>query len=311
MTRGKPSIKEHFLQDLLDHLWAGYRLKMEYVETYETILAEHGGRFRNDHVAFRTLAAQSPAVGIATLGRFFETLGYRASMGYEFPDTHLNALHFEPPDPRFPKIFVSQLKTWELSPESRRLCALSLREHRPLWSDADLAALSTLDTQGGRRRKELLRQAVSHIQELPWPLPQKKDVLSLNEESQYGAWVLVNGYGVNHFTAAVDLDGVKSLNDIEKVAMALRRAGVPMKNTIEGARGSRLRQTSTEAVVIPTAVREGKKKSLMPWTYAYMEIAERPTFKNPATGRRERYEGFLGPQAAPLFDMTKFVDKRR
>lgn len=306
MKKKVVSRRESFLRELLDRLWGAYRLKMEHVVTYESVVAAHGGTFRNDHVAFRTLAAQNPAAGHFTLGRIFEALGYRAGGCYDFPDTHLTAVHYNAPDPSLPKIFVSQLKIWELSPAGRERCFASLRAHRPTVSDADLADLSSLETLGPRRRKEVFERVSAVFLELPWPLPQKADVLALNEESQYGAWVLVNGYGVNHFTAAVDPKGPRALNDIEKVVEALRRAGVPMKATIEGARGSGLRQTSTEAVVVPTAVRDGKTKTLMPWTYAYLEIAERPFRKNPTTGRRERFEGFLGGQAAPLFEMTKF-----
>jgi hypothetical protein len=42
----------------------------------------------------------------------------------------------------------------------------------------------------------------------------------------------------------------------------------------------------------------------MPWTYAYFELAERGEVAD-ESGRRGRFEGFLGPQATQLFEMTK------
>jgi hypothetical protein len=78
-----------------------------------------------------------------------------------------------------------------------------------------------------------------------------------------------------------------------------------MKKDIEGEPGTKLRQSSTEAVVVPVPVKDGTRLVEIPWTYAYFEIAERPLMKNPVTGRMERFEGFLGPQATNLFDVTK------
>ena len=99
--------------------------------------------------------------------------------------------------------------------------------------------------------------------------------------------------------ASIDAHGVESLGDIEKTVAALKAAGVPMKPEIEGARGSRLRQSSTQAVVLPTPMRFGARTAAVPWTYAYFELAERPL----VDGRR--FEGFLGGQAANLFEMTR------
>ena len=123
--------------------------------------------------------------------------------------------------------------------------------------------------------------------------------------SQYAAWVLVHGYAVNHFTGLVNAHQVESLDSIEKTAAALAAAGVPMKSDIEGEVGSRLRQTATGAVVVDVEITESGQPASMPWTYAYFELAERGTVIDPSTGESTRFEGFLGPQATQLFDMTR------
>jgi len=130
-------------------------------------------------------------------------------------------------------------------------------------------------------------------------------VVALNRESQYAAWVLVHGYNVNHFTSLVNSHGVESLDDLEKTIDALRRAGVPMKPEIEGEPGSKLRQSATEAVTIPVAVMDAAESTTIDWTYAYFELAERNEVLDPQTGRLVRFEGFLGPQATNLFEMTR------
>lgn len=298
---------ERFTLELFDALWLRYRERVSYVRDYERVVASLGGTFVNDHIAFRTIAAQQPAVGIATLARLFEALGYQAAGCYTFADKHLGAIHLQHPRAGFPKLFVSELKTWELSPATRKILLRTLRDHRPATADKMLAALRTLDTArlSAAERGKLLAQLVRVVHQLPWPPPTEKDIRTVNEESQYAAWVMVHGYNVNHFTAFINSQGVPELADIERTIGQLRAAGVPMKSEIEGARGSKLRQTATEAVMIDVPVRRGAKKATMPWTYAYFELAERGEVTDGETGRRGRFEGFLGPQATQLFEMTK------
>jgi hypothetical protein len=98
---------------------------------------------------------------------------------------------------------------------------------------------------------------------------------------------------------------VPALDDIEKTIAALSAAGVPMKKDIEGERGSKLRQSATEAVNIDVDVLEGGQALKMPWSYAYFELAQRDEQVDPQSGKRVRFEGFLGPQATNLFEMTR------
>lgn len=297
--------KEQFLVELFDSLWERYRSRMEFVRQYEAMIQHHGAAFINDHIAFRTLAMQKPAGGIFMISRLFEALGYSAANCYEFPDKHLNSIHYQHPNPQFPKLFVTQLKVWELSARSRELIHHSVKTHRPPLTEIFLNQLHEIDRTSSDQKKDFLKTAVAYFAELPWNVPQKKNVIELDKESQFGAWVLVNGYDVNHFTASVNSHGVPSLDDIEKVVAAMKEAGIPMKKEIEGERGTKLRQTSTDAAVIDVAVKDGVRKIKISWTYAYFEIAERPLLKNPVTGQMERFEGFLGGQATHLFEMTK------
>lgn len=52
-----------------------------------------------------------------------------------------------------------------------------------------------------------------------------QDVKALHKESQYGAWVLVHGYNVNHFTSLINSHNVQDLSDIEKTSKALEKLG--------------------------------------------------------------------------------------
>src|SRR4051812_27415520 len=90
--------RERFALALFDRLWSEYRRRVSYVQMYEQVIRLHGGTFVNDHIAFRTLATQSPSSGIHSLSRIFEALGYRAAGNYFFDDKQLSAVHFQHPN---------------------------------------------------------------------------------------------------------------------------------------------------------------------------------------------------------------------
>jgi hypothetical protein len=298
------SAREKFLAQLFDTLWDRYRQRVSYVQTYEQVIQSAGASFFNDHIAFRTFALQQPHTGIASISRIFEALGYRAAGNYHFEDKQLSAIHFQHPNPQFPKLFISELKIWELPDAAAGIISRTLASHRPAVSEEVLAALHRLDQREGRFG-ELMPTAIATFHELPWELPRREDVAAINAASQYAAWLLVHGYNVNHFTSLINSHGVAALNDLEKTIAALSAAGVPMKQEIEGEPGSKLRQSATEAVKIDVDVLERDAPIKMPWTYAYFELAERNDVVDPATGQRVRFEGFLGPQATNLFEMTR------
>lgn len=287
-----------FLERLFDCLWQEYRERVSYAKVYEDLVLRLGGNFRNDHIAFRTFAVQSRWSGLAALSRPFEALGYRPAGVYDFPDKSLTSLHFAPPSESLPKLFISELRVWELSTKARKIILRATARSAPRLGDAELAALSDLPKLGAKQRDRLLRRWVSQFAR-PWPAPPAADAAALERESQFAAWTLLHGHSVNHFTAAVHAHGVPALDDIEKTVAALKAAGVPMKAEIEGERGSRLRQSSTKAVVAPVEMRSGSRVVKRPWTYAYFEVAERPL----VDGRR--FEGFLGAQATNLFELTR------
>lgn len=298
------SEQERFAVALFDELWHQYRQRVSYVGDYERVIKQAGATFVNDHIAFRTFGMPRPLSGIFTLSRVFEALGYRAAGSYHFEDKHLSAIHFQHANPKFPKLFISELKTWELSTATQSAIRRATQSHAAAPNDELLAALAS-PSLSETTSAEILPLVLSWFHNLPWHAPEQEDVQALNKESQYASWVLVHGYNVNHFTSLINSHGVPALDDIEKTIAALQNAGVPMKAEIEGERGSKLRQTATEAVLIDVDVLRHGQPAKMPWTYAYFELAQRDVVPDPTTGKLVRFEGFLGPQATNLFEMTK------
>ena len=230
---------------LLDQLWESYAAQVPYARTFVQLAQ---GQFRNDHVAFRSL-------DLRPIARVFEDLGWKRAGEYDFPDAHLNAIHLAKPGE--PRVFVSELRVADLSPRAREILA-------------QLPADPPYDGSAAWFRGPDLR-------------PREDELLELERESQYGAWLLLFGREVNHFTASVP--------DVAEWQRRMREAGIPMKDEIEGAPGAGLRQTATRAALRRVQLRDRARD----WPYAYLEIAE----------RNGGFDGFVAAQARQLFEMTK------
>jgi hypothetical protein len=298
---------KQILSDLLEKLWANYCQRVEYARRYRDLVKQKGGRVVNDHIAFRTFntnTGELPA-GIEGIARLITPLGYQAAGSYEFPDKHLTARHYQHDDPLLPKIFVSQLEVDRLPAETARLINAAIADGRNLLDTDTQAVLRYPATMLEENCQGLVERLYQYITELPWSPPPRDTVIAVNKASQYGAWTLLHGNNVNHFTAYINEQQVRDWPDIEATVAGLRDAGIPMKAEIEGQPGSKLRQTATEAVDEECTVREpdgrlGKLK----WSYAYYELAQRGDVPGP-DGKPTRFQGFLGPQATHLFEMTK------
>jgi hypothetical protein len=240
-------------EPLLDRLWSRYVVDVKHAQTFARL---HEGAFTNDHVAFRTLAG--PA-GIKMIEGVFAKRGWKIGGAYEFSDTHLRAIHMTRPG--YPRIFISELDATKLPGDAQAALAKLPSDPPPKADDDDALA-------------DWFK---------PPPPPSARDLDVVGKVSQYGAWLLAFGRRVNHFTGSVD--------DIEAWQTKLVDAGVPMKKDIEGDRGSKLRQSATEAARVDVTLDDGSKRAL---PYAYFEIAQRDA----------GFDGFLGPQARQLFDMT-------
>jgi hypothetical protein len=135
-------------------------------------------------------------------------------------------------------------------------------------------------------------------------------VEEVNKVTQYGAWVLLHGYAVNHFTGYVNRQNTAKYPDIDATVSGLVNLGVPMKAEIEGNIACGLRQTATQAVKEMVTVLDDNSGAeiQIPWTYAYYEIAQRyPVEIEP--GKQILFDAFLGKNAQQLFEMTRIGSK--
>ena len=121
---------------LLDALWEQYLKRVSYAKIYNDLVLHKGGKVVNDHIAFRTLntfTGNQPQ-GIEAIRQILTHLEYKPVGTYKFQQKKLNAIHFEHPDPEFPKIFVSQLEVSEFPEEAQHLINESVKDTPDLLS---------------------------------------------------------------------------------------------------------------------------------------------------------------------------------
>ncbi|KAF3884749.1 MULTISPECIES: DUF1338 domain-containing protein [Nostocales] len=301
----KPEIARH----LWDLLWKDYSSRVTYARTYTQMIEKAGGTVANDHIAFRSLrmSVDSPQrrvkLGIDYLEQLVQILGYEAAGEYSFPETHLYARHYRHPQQEefdLPKLFISELIVDELPDNIVQLIRKTVAGVNLLSSSA---IFNTFSDSTERLAKEL-----SRVFSTPWQPPKRFVVEQVNKVTQYGAWVLLHGYAVNHFTGYVNRQNTLAYPDIETTVRALVNLGVPMKEEIEGDVTCGLRQTATQAVTEIVSVLDDSTDTeiQIPWTYAYYELAERYLIEV-EPGKQELFDAFLGKNAQQLFQMTKIV----
>jgi hypothetical protein len=288
---------------LWNTLWQDYYHRVEYARIYQQMIQEARFTIANDHLAFRSLGltinrnGKEINLGIPYLAKIIEALGYEKAGEYEFSDRYLQASHYQHPEQdrlNLPKLFISELIVDALP-------ATLAQQIKEIVNTGNFFHQQDLNQWLTTESPETIITQLKAIFSRPWQPPKRSLVEAVNTVSQYGAWVLLHGYTVNHFTGYINHHHTSIYSDIEKTAQALGDRGIPMKNKIEGSAKTGLRQTATVAVTEMVEVWDDTSQgvSQIPWTYAYYELAER----NIVEGKL--FEGFLNAQAKNLFSMTK------
>ena len=251
------------------------------------------GDIENDHIAFRTLGV--PSLGIASFEKIFLHYGYQKRDYYHFKAKKLDAYWFSPPEPRYPRIFVSELRVEDLSDEAQRIIHGYTQE---VTSDP----VDSLNLDDGDAVDAFLHQPL-------WRTPSLDDYLTLLQESEYAAWVIYNRYYLNHFTISVHNlpDGYNTVAEfnifLEKQGIKLNDSGGKIKESPDGG----LLQSSTVAQMIEAEFAQGQNHTI---SGSYVEFAERrvlPEFAALAADqiqRQHRRDGFEAGNADKIFEST-------
>lgn len=228
----------------------------------------------NDHIALRTFNIAK--VSIDRIMAPFVLAGYKYGGEYHFVEKKLYAKHYEHPDSRLPKIFISELLVDQLSIEAQR-------QIHQLVESVDSA---------------LVERAEFCFSGSPWRTCYE-DYCRLLGESEYAAWMAAFGYQPNHFTISVN--HLSSHRSLESVSHFLLQQGFVLNTSggiIKGSKDVCLEQLSTVA-----------NKACVTFTdqvvnipSCYYEFAYRYPAKN-----GELYQGFIAQSADKIFESTNVV----
>lgn len=263
----------HQLDQIFAKLWQQYTHENPDALKIYNLFKSHGEEnIINDHVAFRTF--DDPRVNIDVLGAFFVELGYKACGQYAFPVKKLFAKHYEhSTDITQPKIFISQLKTAELS------------------SFVQSQAKACVDAISPTKLADsaLLYSGVHW--ELDHTIYQR-----LLSESEYAAWMYVFGYRANHFTVSVN--HLKNLAEVEQINQFLKQNGLILNTAggeIKGSPAKFLEQSATMANKVLVKFKQGTYEVLN----SYYEFAKRYPDQS-----GKLYQGFVSDSADRIFEST-------
>ncbi len=259
------------LRALIDWLWDDYVARTPQARQIHALLGQAGELVVNDHIALRGFAGA--LLGIDAIAAPFVHAGYRVAGHYHFAEKRLDARHYAHDDPRLPRIFISELRVAEFSPQLQATVAELLEQVRPV---ADPSRLPVT----GR----------------PWEVAYAT-VEALRRDSEYAAWVAAHGLRANHFTLSVDaLRGFTGLADLcewlQSRGFALNTSGGLL---IKGSPQQGLEQAATLA----DSVRVGFSDGAHVVPGCYYEFALRHPGPDGA-----RFEGFIEGSADKIFEST-------
>lgn len=264
--------------DIFEMLWQVYTVQNPAVKKIYDLLSTEGETIINDHIAFRTF--DHPLISIEVLSRPFLENGYIHKGDYTFTEKKLLARHFEHSDDVLaPRVFISQLITSEFSP--------FLQNAVNEW----ISAIPS-DKIGS---EDLIRSGNLS------GLPSFKVFQELRKESEYAAWLYVNGFCANHFTVSVNY--LRKYDTVAKVNDFLKQHGFMMNDAggeIQGTPAELLEQSSIKAGMVNTVFSEGNYE--VPG--CYYEFAKRYPDKD-----GKLYSGFIAKSADKIFQSTDYYGK--
>ncbi len=263
------------IDTILDQLWRVYTEQNPQVKAVYDAFASRGEQVVNDHIAFRTF--DLPEINISRLASVFQRNGYEMQGEYLFPEKKLYARHYEHANPKYPKVFISQLELDSFSDKFQKII-------RETVAKIDINALLS---------DEFIYSGVL------WDKISFQTYNELRKESEYAAWLYANGFVANHFT--VSINHLKTFpKGIREVNAFLKEKGFLMNanpNEIQGSAEKLLEQSSIKAGIQTKEFIEGSFE--IPG--AYYEFAQR---YRDAEGKL--FESFIADSANKIFESTDF-----
>lgn len=273
------------------------------------MVAARGGTLRNDHAAIRSADPRVTKLVV----RAAAVMGMVPERTYSFPSKKLESFDLQVPgtDHQQFKIFVSEVD-YAAFPDD---VAEAMRgDVQSTWASADHAPLTDLLEQAEHAGGLDAAAADAFVDHVAHRLltraggPMRRAVLdAVSAVSGEAASALALGADFNHVTIDVLAAGYR---DIDAMVDEMREQGFRMLPAIQGAPGTKLRQTATMAATMDTPVLEPDGTvGLAQTERQFVEIIQRGPFADDAgdavtddAGQPLIYKHFLAANAEKIFD---------
>ncbi|MEP3479409.1 MAG: DUF1338 domain-containing protein [Fuerstiella sp.] len=293
---------EQALEVVLNGLMRRYRQRVPNVGRILSLmldeqLIQSEAEIENDHIAFRTMGV--PQLGLQSFEKIFLHYGYQREDAYHFEGKKLDAFWYSPPQPIYPRIFVSELRVSDMPEDIQKVI-------RCYTDQVPSDPVDALDLDDGRAVDQFLHQPL-------WGTPTLSDYQHLATVSEYASWVIYNRYYLNHFTISIHnlpapWNTVEEFNKLlEAAGIILNAAGGKAKVSGDGL----LIQSSTMAEMVEAEFSDGGNGIVVEQIPgSYIEFAERralPEFQSLPPGdlqRHHRRDGFETANADSIFEST-------
>lgn len=290
------------LDTVLDALMSRYQQRVPNVGRILDLMQEQRlihseSDIENDHIAFRTMGV--PRLGIQSFEKIFLHYGYQRKDAYHFEGKKLDAFWYSPPEPSYPRIFVSELRVNDLAADVQDVI-------RSYTDEVGTDPVDEIDLDDGDAVAEFLHQPL-------WRTPTLDDYQMLAAASEYASWVIYNRYYLNHFTISIHnlsapYNTVEKFNEmLESDGIVLNASGGKAKVSADGL----LIQSSTMAELVDAQFDDGSGGTVVhSIPGSYIEFAERrvlPEFQSLSATeirRHHRRDGFETSNADRIFEST-------
>jgi len=264
----------------------------------QALVRAQGGLLRNDHGAIRT----ADPVLCDRFARAAAVLGLQRELDYDFPAKKLKSFDLQVPgeDAGEFKIFVSQVDLDAFLPA---VAALIREDNAEQAAAVDHAPFDRLIDRAGRDgglaeadAQAFVAHFVDRLMHRNGPPLKRATLEAVAAVSGEAASALALGPDFNHVTIDVRAAGFAG---IEAMAAAMQARGFRLLPAIQGAPGSKLRQTATLAQTMDTPVREADGRLGQARTEKqFVEIIER----NAVEPHDRVFKNFLAANAEKIFD---------
>lgn len=260
------------LQKLLECLWNDYAQINPQAEKIVNLLRQRNETILNDHIAFRSFG--DPRVGMDVVAKPFLESGYIEAETYRFEEKKLNAKYLLPPEPRYPKVFISEL---------------CLKEFSKNLQDTVARLIYQLPKDFSNTPNFLFKGTL-------WKNPDWSTYEALVQESEYAGWMSVFGFRANHFT--VNVNSLNSFTDLKDFNQFIKDNGFVLNHAggeIKGSSEVFLEQSSTLAEQTTISFPSGART--IPG--CYYEFALRYPMPD-----GQLFQGFVTQSADKIFEST-------